>query len=75
MGFLAVLTLAACSAPSDHPVSDQASSKAAASQTADTDLKAPKSGQTLKAVKARGVLLCGINTGLAGFALKDNKGV
>lgn len=75
MGFLALLTLAACNAPSDRPVSDQASSKAAASQTADTDLKAPKSGQTLKAVKARGVLLCGINTGLAGFALKDNKGV
>lgn len=74
MGFLAVLTLAACNVPSDRPVSDQTSSKAQTSQTADAELKSPKSGQTLRAVKARGVLLCGINTGLAGFALQDNKG-
>ena len=75
MGFLAVLMLAACNGPTDRPTTDQASPKAAATQTAETDLKAPKSGQTLKAVKARGVLLCGINTGLAGFALQDNRGV
>jgi general L-amino acid transport system substrate-binding protein len=67
--------LTACNGPSDRPASDQASNKTVASQTAEVDLKAPKSGQTLKAVKARGVLLCGINTGLAGFALKDNRGV
>ncbi len=75
MGFLAVLTLTACNGPSDRLTTDQASTKAATSQAADADLKAPKSGQTLKAVRARGMLLCGINTGLAGFALQDNKGV
>jgi len=29
---------------------------------------------TLKAVRARGVLLCGVNPGLAGFAFRDNRG-
>ena len=75
VGFLAVLSLTACNGPSDRLTTDQASTKAATSQTAETDIKASKSGQTLKVVKARGVLLCGINTGLAGFALKDNRGV
>jgi general L-amino acid transport system substrate-binding protein len=31
-------------------------------------------GSTLEAVKARGVLICGVNTGLAGFALPDQQG-
>ena len=31
--------------------------------------------QTLEAIKARGQLICGINTGIAGFALPDSKGV
>ena len=30
---------------------------------------------TLAAIKARGRLLCGVNSGLAGFALRDNNGV
>ncbi len=30
---------------------------------------------TLKDVRARGVLNCGVNEGLLGFALKDDKGV
>jgi general L-amino acid transport system substrate-binding protein len=31
--------------------------------------------QTLEAIKARGQLVCGINTGVAGFALPDSRGV
>ena len=73
-GFLAVLMLTACNGPSRDGAEDMAAPKAAATIEAETDLKTPKPGQTLKAVKARGFLLCGINTGLAGFALKDNQG-
>ena len=32
-------------------------------------------GPTLDAVRARGVLVCGIHTGVAGFALPDSRGV
>ena len=32
-------------------------------------------GPTLDAVKARGQLVCGVNSGLAGFALRDATGV
>ncbi len=32
-------------------------------------------GETLDAIKARGVLTCGVNTGLAGFAQPDSQGV
>ncbi len=32
-------------------------------------------GQTLDAVKARGQLVCGIHTGIAGFAVPDSQGV
>ncbi len=35
----------------------------------------PAAGKTLAAVKARGVLHCGVNTGLAGFSQPDAKGV
>ena len=31
-------------------------------------------GATLRAVKARGHLVCGVNTGLTGFAIRDGKG-
>ncbi|HEY4167933.1 MAG TPA: amino acid ABC transporter substrate-binding protein, partial [Reyranella sp.] len=31
-------------------------------------------GKDLDAVKARGNLICGINTGVAGFAQQDDKG-
>jgi general L-amino acid transport system substrate-binding protein len=36
---------------------------------------APVSGSTLDAVKARGTLVCGVTTGLAGFAQPDSQGV
>ena len=31
-------------------------------------------GAKLDSIKARGQLVCGVNTGLAGFALADSKG-
>ena len=31
-------------------------------------------GQTLKTIKERGSLICGINPGLPGFSLKDDRG-
>jgi general L-amino acid transport system substrate-binding protein len=34
-----------------------------------------RAGETFDAVKARGQVNCGVNTGLAGFALPDGKGV
>jgi general L-amino acid transport system substrate-binding protein len=34
-----------------------------------------KAGPTLDQVRARGTLVCGINTGVAGFALPDSRGV
>ncbi len=34
-----------------------------------------QAGPTLDAIRARGVLNCGINTGVAGFALPDSRGV
>jgi general L-amino acid transport system substrate-binding protein len=73
-GFLAFLLLTACNAPSKDGTADRAAPKAAASQRTEPNLKTPKPGQTLKTVRERGVLLCGINTGLAGFALQDNQG-
>ena len=33
-----------------------------------------KGGRTLEQVKARGALTCGVNTGLAGFGIPDDKG-
>ncbi len=35
----------------------------------------PAGSQTLEAVKARGQLVCGVHTGVAGFALPDSRGV
>jgi general L-amino acid transport system substrate-binding protein len=32
-------------------------------------------GQTLEAVRARGLLICGVNTGVAGFSAPDSRGV
>lgn len=43
---------------------------AAGSAAAQTDSKS----KTLDAVKARGALSCGVNTGLAGFSIPDDKG-
>lgn len=34
-----------------------------------------QAGPTLEAIKARGQLVCGINTGVTGFALPDSRGV
>jgi general L-amino acid transport system substrate-binding protein len=36
---------------------------------------AAQAGQTLDAVKARGMLNCGVNVGIAGFSLPDSQGV
>ncbi|MDO9710192.1 amino acid ABC transporter substrate-binding protein [Paracraurococcus lichenis] len=36
---------------------------------------AAQAQQTLDAIRARGQLVCGINTGIAGFALPDSRGV
>jgi general L-amino acid transport system substrate-binding protein len=36
---------------------------------------APATGSTFDAVRARGTLICGVNTGLAGFAQPDSQGV
>lgn len=71
----AALMLASCNGPAGKTPSD--AGPATSTGAADVLVKqgAPKAGATLKAVKARGRLLCGINTGLAGFALRDNKGV
>ena len=62
------LAMAACgrSAPTDSggvPATGSSPVATAAAQ-----------GATLKAVRARGVLLCGVNPGLAGFSYRDNRG-
>ena len=36
---------------------------------------APPPGPTVDAIKKRGALNCGIDTGVPGFAFQDNKGV
>ena len=36
---------------------------------------AAQAGPTMDQIRARGVLVCGINTGVAGFALPDSRGV
>ncbi|MFL1463576.1 amino acid ABC transporter substrate-binding protein [Roseococcus sp. DSY-14] len=36
---------------------------------------APVSGSTLDAIRSRGTLICGVNTGLAGFAAPNSQGV
>ena len=33
-----------------------------------------QAGKTLDAIKSRGSIKCGVNTGLAGFAIADSKG-
>ncbi|HEX6865617.1 MAG TPA: transporter substrate-binding domain-containing protein, partial [Caulobacteraceae bacterium] len=65
-----VLALAACErkpAPAPKP----------AEQDVDTVAQTGKAGdsRTLRAVRARGNLRCGVNPGLAGFALPDSRGV
>ncbi len=48
---------------------------AAAVATASALLAAPAhAGKTLDAIKARGQVICGVNTGLAGFAAADSSG-
>lgn len=65
---LAVLALAACGRPAPEP-----EPKSAAPVPA-LEIKSAASSPTLKAVKARGVLRCGVNPGLPGFAFQDNGG-
>jgi general L-amino acid transport system substrate-binding protein len=52
----------------------QAQAPAAAPAAPAAPAAAP-SGNTLDAIRARGTLICGVNTGLAGFALPDSQGV
>ncbi|MGG5886666.1 amino acid ABC transporter substrate-binding protein [Falsiroseomonas sp. HC035] len=48
----------------------------AASALAPAAAQAPAAGSpTLDAIRARGTLICGVNTGLAGFAQPDSQGV
>jgi general L-amino acid transport system substrate-binding protein len=67
-----VLILAACGSP--------ASERDEASTTAAPDLQNPpqpaftEDRRTLDAVRRRGRLNCGVHEGLAGFALRDNRG-
>ncbi|WP_439579011.1 amino acid ABC transporter substrate-binding protein [Elioraea sp.] len=48
---------------------------AALSLAASADIARAQSAATFDAVKARGVINCGVNTGLAGFAAPDSQGV
>ena len=61
------------------PVQAQApapSPPAAAPPAAAPQAAAPAvTGNTLDAIRARGTVICGVNTGLAGFALPDTQGV
>ena len=40
-----------------------------------TNLHSAKAGEVLDAVKKRGILNCGVSTGLAGFGIQDSQGV
>jgi len=60
------LTLVACDNAADV--------KDAVSDVAETAMEAVTTTSTLNAVKERGVLSCGVSTGLAGFSQKDETG-
>lgn len=63
--------LAACGDGGPAPKTDEAVAKAEPELKADAGRKG---GQTLARVKRRGVLLCGVHPGLAGFSRQDNRG-
>lgn len=56
-------------APAPAPVASKAEPKAASAPAAST-----QSGGTLDAVRQRGAVNCGVNTGLAGFGIADSQG-
>lgn len=68
---MAALALAACGRqdrPVDEPATPEGEPPAAAGQHAEGD------SETLRAVRRRGRLNCGVNPGLIGFAHTDNRG-
>ena len=60
---------ASAQAPATAPATAPAPAPAAAPAAA-----AAVTGSTLDAIRARGMVVCGVNTGLAGFALPDSQG-
>ena len=68
LAILAVLALASC----DHPASSP--DPAPAETVAPLKIKPAAPSPTLKAVRARGTLRCGVNPELPGFAFRDNGG-
>lgn len=67
---LALALLAACEKPAPPPPPPPAAPDPAVIEKA-----AEQGGQTLRRVRARGVLNCGVNAGLVGFANPDGRGV
>lgn len=65
---IAVLSLSACERRTETPAAPSANVAPAAVATG------PSASKTLKAVRARGELRCGVNPGLPGFAFQDNRG-
>ena len=65
-GFCLAMTACGRPAPTDASGTPPAGSSPVSTAAAQ--------GATLKAVRARGVLLCGVNPGLAGFSFRDNRG-
>jgi len=66
----AVLLLSGCGRP-HAPAGDAASAGKAAPQVAAAPGAAPVQGPTLKAVRDRGRVICGISDGMPGFASRD----
>ena len=64
---VSAVALVGCGKKEDAP-------KAAAPAAAPAAAAAPVAGKTLAAIKARGQLVCGVNTGLAGFSAADSAG-
>lgn len=69
---MVMLTAVACGLAACGQSADQTTqtSAAGASPVAEVAAQSP----TLKAIKARDALLCGVNPGLAGFSYRDNRG-
>ena len=64
-----VATLTACGKKDEAPAATAAAPAASAAPAA-----ASSAGKTLAAIKSRGQVVCGVNTGLAGFAAADSAG-
>lgn len=70
MGVLGLWAVAACQREPEVKVADEAHDGLGPGPETATDRASP----TLKAVKARGRLNCGVHQGLVGFAYTDNRG-